>query len=63
LTAAEARLASQLAAGDSLDLICDRAGIAKETGRKQLKSIFMKTGVNRQTALVLLLLLSRMSLF
>jgi DNA-binding CsgD family transcriptional regulator len=61
LTAAEARLASQLAAGDSLDLICDRAGIAKETGRKQLKSIFMKTGVNRQTELVLLL--SRMSLF
>lgn len=59
LTEAEARLASQLAMGDRLDLVCDRLGIAKETGRNHLKNIFTKTGVNRQAELVLLL--SRMS--
>ncbi|MBR0725253.1 helix-turn-helix transcriptional regulator [Bradyrhizobium manausense] len=59
LTEAEARLASQLAMGDRLDLVCDRLEIAKETGRTQLKSIFTKTGVNRQAELVLLV--SRMS--
>jgi DNA-binding CsgD family transcriptional regulator len=59
LTEAEARLASQLATGDRLDLVCDRIGIAKETGRKHLKGIFTKTGVNRQAEL--LLLLSQMS--
>jgi DNA-binding CsgD family transcriptional regulator len=55
LTQAEARLASRMAAGDSLDHTCDRLGIAKETGRNQLKSIFAKTGVNRQAELVLLM--------
>jgi DNA-binding CsgD family transcriptional regulator len=55
LTQAEARLASRMAAGASLEQICDRLGIAKETGRNQLKSIFAKTGVNRQAELVLLM--------
>ena len=55
LTQAEARLASRMAAGDALEQICDRLGIAKETGRNQLKSIFAKTGVNRQAELVLLM--------
>ncbi|WP_407178005.1 helix-turn-helix transcriptional regulator [Bradyrhizobium sp. STM 3562] len=55
LTAAEARLASHLAAGDPLDAVCDQIGISKETGRNQLKSVFAKTGINRQVELVLLL--------
>ena len=52
LTQAEAQLASQLASGDPLDTICDRLGIAKETGRNQLKSVFAKTGTSRQAELV-----------
>jgi DNA-binding CsgD family transcriptional regulator len=55
LTQAEARLASQLASGDPLDAVCDRLGIAKETGRNQLKSVFAKTGTSRQAELVLLI--------
>jgi DNA-binding CsgD family transcriptional regulator len=52
LTQAEARLASQLASGDSLNTVCERLGIVKETGRNQLKSIFAKTGTSRQAELV-----------
>jgi DNA-binding CsgD family transcriptional regulator len=55
LTQAEARLASQLASGDSLNTVCERLGIVKETGRNQLKSIFAKTGTSRQAELVLLI--------
>jgi DNA-binding CsgD family transcriptional regulator len=55
LTRAEARLASHLASGDPLDSVCDRLGIAKETGRNQLKSVFAKTGTSRQAELVLLI--------
>ncbi len=55
LTQAEARLASRMAAGEALNDVCDRLGIAKETGRNQLKSVFGKTGVNRQSELVLLM--------
>ncbi len=55
LTAAEARLASQLATGDPLEAVCDRLGVSKQTGRNHLKSIFAKTGINRQAELVLLL--------
>jgi DNA-binding CsgD family transcriptional regulator len=55
LTQAEARLASYLAGGDPLDIVCDRLGIAKETGRNQLKSVFAKTGTSRQAELVLLI--------
>jgi DNA-binding CsgD family transcriptional regulator len=55
LTAAEARLASQISTGDSLDRVCDVIGISKETGRAQLKSIFAKTGIGRQAELVLLM--------
>lgn len=55
LTQAEARLASRLASGDPLDTVCDRLGIAKETGRNQLKSVFAKTGTSRQAELVLLI--------
>jgi DNA-binding CsgD family transcriptional regulator len=52
LSEAEARLGAQLASGDSLQAAAGRLGIAKETSRSQLKSIFAKTGVHRQTELV-----------
>ncbi|MGY3582453.1 DNA-binding CsgD family transcriptional regulator [Bradyrhizobium sp. USDA 4341] len=55
LTEAEARLAAQLAGGDSLETAADRMGIAKETSRSQLKSIFSKTGTHRQAELVAML--------
>jgi DNA-binding CsgD family transcriptional regulator len=55
LTAAEARLASRLAGGGSLDEATHRLGIAKGTARSQLKAIFAKTGTSRQAQLVALL--------
>jgi DNA-binding CsgD family transcriptional regulator/PAS domain-containing protein len=55
MTAAEARLARRLAAGESLDFATEQIGIAKATGRNQLKSIFVKAGVNRQSELVAVL--------
>jgi DNA-binding CsgD family transcriptional regulator len=55
MTAAEARLAGRLAAGESLEFATEQIGIAKDTGRNQLKGIFMKTGVKRQSELVALL--------
>ena len=55
LTEAEARLATQLAFGSSLETVADEFGIAKETARSQLKSIFAKTGVHRQAELVAML--------
>jgi DNA-binding CsgD family transcriptional regulator len=54
LTAAEARLAARLAAGETIDAVAGELGIAKETARNQLKSIFAKTGVRRQAELVAL---------
>jgi DNA-binding CsgD family transcriptional regulator len=55
LTDAEARLATQMALGESLENVADQFGIAKETARSQLKSIFTKTGVHRQAELVAVL--------
>jgi DNA-binding CsgD family transcriptional regulator len=55
LSEAEARLATQLAFGESLENVADRFGIAKETARSQLRSIFAKTGVHRQAELVAVL--------
>jgi DNA-binding CsgD family transcriptional regulator/PAS domain-containing protein len=55
LTAAEARLAALLASGLSLEVATDQIGIAKETGRNQLKSIFAKIRVRRQSELVAVL--------
>lgn len=55
MSAAEARLASRLGTGQSLEIATEQIGIAKETGRNQLKSIFLKTGVKRQSELVALL--------
>ncbi len=58
LTAAEARLAADLAAGLSLTESCDGAGISRETGRSQLKAIYEKTDTHRQGELIRLLLTS-----
>ncbi|MBN8987596.1 MAG: helix-turn-helix transcriptional regulator [Rhizobiales bacterium] len=55
LTDAEAKLATQLALGESLEKVADQFGIAKETARSQLKGIFAKIGVHRQAELVAVL--------
>jgi len=52
LTAAEARLAARLAAGEALEAIADDLNITKETARFHLKHVFAKTGVRRQAELV-----------
>ena len=56
LTPAEAALALLLVDGMSLDEAADELNIRKNTARAHLRSIFSKTGVTRQTALVRLLL-------
>jgi DNA-binding CsgD family transcriptional regulator len=55
LTPAEARLANQLATGDSIDTVADRLGITYETARNVLKKVFQKTDTNRQAELLALL--------
>ena len=52
LTATEVRLALHLADGGSVGGYAELFGVAEGTVRGQLKSIFAKTGVNRQAALV-----------
>lgn len=54
LTSAEARLASLLVGGGSLDQSADALGIAYETARNQLKAVFAKTGTHRQAELIAL---------
>ncbi|WP_157218055.1 helix-turn-helix transcriptional regulator [Flavisphingomonas formosensis] len=56
LTPAEAELALQLAQGRTLDEASASGGISRNTARNQLAAIFSKTGVNRQTDLVRLIL-------
>lgn len=55
LSAMEADLASRLLADHSLDEIAAQRGVTRETLRTQLKSLFHKTGVTRQSSLVRLL--------
>jgi DNA-binding CsgD family transcriptional regulator len=55
LTPAEARLASRLSSGASIEEIAAELSIAYETSRTQLKSIFQKTNTRRQAQLVALL--------
>jgi DNA-binding CsgD family transcriptional regulator len=55
LTPAEARLASQLTVGSSVDQIALSNGLSLNTIRTHLKSVFAKTGVQRQAELVSLL--------
>ncbi|MBF0179908.1 MAG: PAS domain-containing protein [Magnetococcales bacterium] len=56
LTGAECHLAGELANGRDLDEVARARGISMHTVRNQLKSIFSKTGVNRQVDLVRLVL-------
>jgi len=58
LTPAESSLTLLLADGLSLDEAAVQLGVRKNTARAQLRAIFSKTGVTRQTALVRLLLAS-----
>ncbi|HLG89931.1 MAG TPA: hypothetical protein VKZ79_22375 [Alphaproteobacteria bacterium] len=55
LTVAEARLATQLLASGKLEIAASELGIAMTTARFHLASIFRKTGTERQTDLVRLL--------
>ena len=59
LTAAEARVALAVVRGDSPREAAAKLGVSVHTVNNQLASIFQKTGVNRQSALVKLM--SRMS--
>ncbi|HXW93442.1 MAG TPA: helix-turn-helix transcriptional regulator, partial [Terriglobales bacterium] len=56
LTPAEVRLAQMLASGSGLRDASEQLGVAQSTVRSQLKSIFAKTNVNRQSDLVRLVL-------
>jgi DNA-binding CsgD family transcriptional regulator len=60
LTLAEARVAALVGAGTTPINAAQILGVAEDTVRKALKSVFSKTGVGRQAELVLLL--SRMAL-
>ncbi|RTL89338.1 MAG: helix-turn-helix transcriptional regulator [Hyphomicrobiales bacterium] len=55
LTAAEARVASRVAEGLALDEIAEQHSVSVGTVRSQVKSIFAKTGVERQSQLAALL--------
>jgi DNA-binding CsgD family transcriptional regulator len=55
LTPAEARTASLITGGQSIEQISLATGTAQNTIRTQLKSVFQKTGVQRQAELVSLL--------
>lgn len=58
LTAAESGLALLLVEGLTLDEASARQGVSRHTARSQLRSIFAKTGVTRQTELLRLVLRS-----
>jgi DNA-binding CsgD family transcriptional regulator/PAS domain-containing protein len=62
LTEAEAKLATELARGKSLEDICSFNGTSYNTGRSHLKSIFAKTRTSRQAELVNLILTSPASI-
>lgn len=55
LTPAEARLAVEIAKGDGRAAAAARCGISVNTARSHMKSIFAKTDVHRQAALVRLI--------
>jgi DNA-binding CsgD family transcriptional regulator len=56
LTAGEARLAVMLLSDRSLEQAAQQLGIAVSTARSHLKSLFAKTGTNRQASLMRLLI-------
>jgi DNA-binding CsgD family transcriptional regulator len=54
LTPSEIRLTLRLAAGLTLREVAGALGISYQTARTKLKFVFRKTGVRRQTQLILL---------
>ncbi len=58
LTPAEAKLAALLAAGNSLGQAAELSHISKNTAKVQLKSIFLKMDISRQTDLIKKILIS-----
>jgi DNA-binding CsgD family transcriptional regulator len=54
LSSAEIRLVQRLGRGEDLGVAADAEGITVETARGRLKSVFAKTGVNRQAGLAAL---------
>lgn len=55
LSAAEARLARALTAGDTLEIYAAESDLKLSTVKSQLRSVFEKTGTDRQAALVRLI--------
>ena len=55
LTCAEERLAIALLAGKTLEEFARDQSVSKETARAQLREVFAKTGVNRQSELIRIL--------
>jgi DNA-binding CsgD family transcriptional regulator len=55
LTGAEARLASYIGAGESLEFAAERSRVSVSTARTQLKAVFTKTNTHRQAELVALI--------
>ncbi|MDE2378877.1 helix-turn-helix transcriptional regulator [Bradyrhizobium sp.] len=55
LTPAEARVAREIALGQTIEELARAAGLSSVTVRNQLRSIFAKTGAGRQSDLVALL--------
>jgi len=53
LTPAEVRLVVDLVMGTSLKSSAKARGVSYETVRRQIKSVFRKTGTHRQSELVL----------
>lgn len=62
LSPAEAKLAVILAEGESVEDAAEKLGISVHTARTQLKSIFAKTDVRRQSELVSMLLQGALAL-
>lgn len=56
LTPAEARLAAEMATGDSLERVAARLDLTRESARTTLKRVYSKTDTHRQAELVRLLL-------
>lgn len=56
LTGAESRLVEALVAGETLETAAGRFGVSKQTLRKQLGTIYQKTGTHRQAELMSLVL-------
>jgi DNA-binding CsgD family transcriptional regulator len=54
LTPAETRLVAAIADGSSCEQAAEKLGIARETARNQLKSVYSKTDTHRQSQLVAL---------